>query len=197
MTKIVLASRSASRQALLRGAGISFDARPADIDEKLVKRRELAAGKTPAEIALILAEEKALACDAAPDELVIGGDQIMEYEGAIYDKPASLEEAADRLFMMAGQTHFLRAGLVLAQAGRIIWRHMDSSALEMRPAERGEIEAYLNTVGERVLATVGAYELEGEGVRLFKRIEGDYFTILGLPLMPLLAEFRARKVLPW
>ncbi|RFB05412.1 Maf family protein [Parvularcula marina] len=194
---LVLASRSASRRALLDGAGILYDARPADIDEGVVKARELLRGKTPAEIALILAEEKALACAASGDEFVIGADQVMEFDGELYDKPVSLEEAGDRLFEMAGKIHYLRSGLVLAKGGEIIWRHRGSASLTMRKTSRDEIASYLETVGERVLATVGAYKLEGEGVRLFENIEGDYFTILGLPLMPLLAELRAREVLAW
>lgn len=194
---IVLASRSGSRRALLTGAGVQFDARPSDVDEGAIKTRELAHGRTPAEIALILAQEKALACEASADECVIGADQVMEFDGRLYDKPISLEEAAERLTEMAGKTHYLRGGLVLARAGEIIWRHQESSALTMRPADREDIDAYLAKVGERVLATVGAYELEGEGVRLFETIEGDYFTILGLSLLPLLAELRRQELLPW
>ena len=194
---IVLASRSGSRRALLGGAGVAFEARPSDIDEAAVKTQELAAGKTPAEVALILAEEKAKACAASGDELIIGADQVMEFEERLYDKPVSMEEAGERLAQMAGKTHYLRSGLVLARAGEIVWRHRDSAALTMRQAGPREIGHYLDTVGERVLATVGAYELEGEGVRLFEKIEGDYFTILGLPLLPLLGELRARGELPW
>lgn len=194
---IVLASRSGSRRALLGGAGVPFDARPSDIDEAAVKSRELAAGKTPADVALILAEEKAKACEASKDELVIGADQVMEFEGRLYDKPVSMEEAGARLSGMAGKTHYLRSGLVLAQGGEIVWRHRGSAELTMRPASPEDIGYYLDTVGDRVLATVGAYELEGEGVRLFEKIEGDYFTILGLPLLPLLGELRARGALPW
>lgn len=194
---LVLASRSASRRAVLDGAGIIYDARPSDIDEGAVKSRELAKGKTPAEIALILAEEKALACAAAPEELVIGADQVMEFDGRLYDKPGSLKEASGRLLAMAGDTHFLRSGLVLAKAGQIVWRHRDSSALTMRKVSEDEVASYFETVGDRVLRTVGAYELEGEGVRLFEKIEGDYFSILGLPLLPLLAELRARDILSW
>lgn len=195
---LILASRSRSRQALLKGAGVRFDAQPTDIDEAAVKARDLAAGHTPADVALTLAKEKALALEeAGPGDLVIGADQVMEFDGRLYDKPSTLDEAGTRLLEMAGQAHYLRSGLILAQGGEIVWSHKATATLVMRKVTRVEIDEYLAAVGERVLSTVGAYELEGEGVRLFERIEGDYFTILGLPLLPLLAELREREVLPW
>ncbi len=197
MTPLILASKSPSRRALLSGAGISFEAVGSDVDEAVIKKRELSAGRTPSEVALILAEAKALAVDAPLDALVIGGDQVLEFDGQLYDKPTSIVEAAERLHAMVGKSHYLRGGLVLAKAGEIVWRHQSSATLTMRECRRDEIDAYLESVGERVLGTVGAYELEGRGVRLFSAIDGDYFTILGLSLLPLLTELRARGALPW
>ncbi|WOI53313.1 Maf family protein [Parvularcula sp. LCG005] len=197
MTKIVLASKSLSRQALLSGTGLTFDARASDVDESVIKAAELAKGTSPADIALLLAEAKALACNVAPDDIVIGGDQVMEFDGRLYDKPLDIAEAKTRLHDMAGREHHLRSGLVLAQGGEIIWRHQDTATLWMRPVTHAELDGYFDVVGDRVLATVGAYELEGPGVRLFERIEGDYFTILGLSVMPLMAALRARGLIPW
>ncbi len=191
--RIVLASRSASRRALLAGAGVPFEALAADVDEAATKVRHEG---DPASLALRLAEEKALALDL-PGALVIGGDQVLEFEQRAYDKPTSRRDAEERLVMMGGHTHYLRSGLVLAQDGEIVWRHTASAAMTLRPLTESEATAYLDAAGEGVLATVGAYELEGLGARLFERVEGDYFTILGLALLPLLEELRRRGALPW
>lgn len=195
--KIILASNSASRKALLSGAGVPFTAQGSDVDEASIKKEELAKGTGPWDIAVKLAEVKALAINAPDNALVIGGDQVLEFEGQLYDKPASLEQAGHRLYEMAGQTHYLRSGLALAQNGKIIWTHRGTASLTMRMLHQDDIDAYLDEVGERVLATVGAYELEGPGVRLFQTIEGDYFTILGLSLLPLIEELRRRGAMPW
>ncbi|MEM9988307.1 MAG: Maf family protein [Pseudomonadota bacterium] len=196
MTKIILASKSASRAALLAGAGVKFVAQDSAVDETIIKKQGLTIGLSPADIALRLAEAKALACGGGPD-WSIGGDQVLEFEGQLFDKPKTIKEAADRLEAMAGRPHHLRSGLVLAKEGAIHWRHQGTATLHMRDVSRQDIDTYLETVGPRVLSTVGAYELEGPGVRLFDRIEGDYFTILGLSLLPLLDALRQRKLLPW
>ncbi len=197
MTRIILASKSASRRALLDGAGVPFEAVGSGVDEDIIKGQEKAKGASPAAIALALARAKALAVQADAEDLVIGGDQVLDFKNTLYDKPKSMGEAAERLTAMAGQTHYLRGALCLAQGGDVIWSHEETSALTMRAASREEVEAYLNSVGDRVLRTVGAYELEGPGVRLFEKIEGDYFSILGLPLLPLLDALRTRGVLLW
>ncbi len=196
--RLILASRSASRRALLTSAGVEFEAIAADLDETAVKARHEG---TPAALALRLAELKALALFkrglAAGDDLVIGGDQVLEFEAEAFEAPGSREEAAARLERMAGHTHHLRGGLVLAQRGEAVWRHESTAALTMRAMGREAIDAYLDAAGEGVLATVGAYELEGLGARLFERVEGDHFAILGLDLLPLLAELCRRGALPW
>lgn len=197
MTSLVLASRSTIRQSLLRGAGLSFDPRPSNVDEGTVKRRCLDQGMAIADIAVSLAEEKAQACTAEDEEYVIGADQILEFEGVLFDKPASLEEARERLLALGGRTHFLRSGLSLVRQGKVLWAHRASASLTMRPLKGPEVDDYLSLTGDRVLATVGGYELEGPGVRLFSAIEGDYFTILGLPLLPLLERLRHHQVIPW
>ncbi|MEM9422103.1 MAG: Maf family protein [Pseudomonadota bacterium] len=197
MTRLVLASKSASRRALLEGADVPFVAMGSDVDEDVIKTAEKAAGRTPAEIALALAKAKAMALAKDADDLVIGGDQVLDFQGVLYDKPKSLEEAKVRLLSMAGETHYLRGALCLAQAGKIVWSYEETSTLTMRPLSAARIDAYLSVVGTRVLRTVGAYELEGPGVRLFSEIEGDYFSILGLSLLPLLDELRQRNIIPW
>ena len=193
MTKLVLASKSASRRAILDGAGVPFEAVDAGVDEDALKARHVG---DPASLAMMLAERKALAVKA-PGALVIGGDQVLEFAGAAYDKPKTREEAHTRLVQMSGGVHHLRAGLALAQDGEVVWRHASASALTMRKLSPAEADSYLDAAGEGVLRTVGAYELEGLGARLFTAVEGDYFQVLGLDLLPLLAELRRRDVLAW
>ena len=193
MTKLILASKSASRRAILDGAGVPFEAMDAGVDEDALKARHRG---DPVSLAMMLAEAKALAA-GMPDALVIGGDQVLEWAGQAYDKPKTREEALARLVQMSGGVHHLRAGLVLAQGGEVVWRHASSSALTMRKLSPAEAGTYLDAAGEGVLRTVGAYELEGLGARLFTAVEGDYFQVLGLDLLPLLAELRRRGVLPW
>lgn len=194
--KIVLASKSASRRALLTGAGLTYEAVGADVDEAEIKSKELRTGATPAEIALTLAIAKAKAA-CSPGALTIGGDQVLEFEGVLYDKPTSVDEARTRLLAMAGKPHFLRSGLALFRGQNLIWTHKETSTLWFRDFTAQDVDDYFQDVGDRVLATVGAYELEGPGVRLFERTEGDYFSILGLPLLPLLDALRREGALKW
>lgn len=193
MTKLILASKSASRRAILNGAGVPFDTVASDVDEDALKARHMG---DPASLAMMLAEAKALAVNA-PGALVIGGDQVLEWAGEAYDKPKTREEALTRLVQMSGGIHHLRAGLVLAQDGEVVWRHASASALTMRKLSPEEAGAYLDAAGEGVMRTVGAYELEGLGARLFTAVEGDYFQVLGLDLLPLLAELRRRGAISW
>jgi septum formation protein len=189
---ITLASGSQIRASLLRGASIPFEAVSPGVDEAAVKTEM--AGAAPAQIAEILAERKAVAVSRQRPGLVIGADQTMEFEGRLYDKAESLAEARDRLLMLRGQTHHLNAGVVLARDGEVIWRDLAISRLTMRDFSDGWLEGYLAR-NPQVLASVGCYELEGEGVQLFDRIDGDYFAILGLPMTGLLAALRREGAL--
>ena len=196
MPKIVLGSASASRIALLRNAGLDFTARPAAIDERSIEAPLVAAGASPAEIAMALAEAKALAvAKDASGVLVIGADQVLGVDGRCWHKPASLAEARDQLLALSGQTHTLETAMAVADAGAIAWRHADTARMTMRQLSAGEVDGYLGEVGERALASVGAYQIEGPGIRLFEAIDGDYFAILGLPLLPLLGFLRRARAL--
>jgi septum formation protein len=189
---ITLASGSEIRASLLRGARITFEVKSPGVDEAAVKAEMVSA--TPVQIAEILAERKALAVSRTRPGLVIGADQTMEFDGRLYDKAESLAEARDRLLMLRGRTHHLNAGVVLARNGRVVWRELAVSRLTMRDFSDGWLEGYLAR-NPQVLASVGCYELEGEGVQLFDRIDGDYFAILGLPMTGLLAALRREGAL--
>jgi len=196
MPKIVLASASASRTALLRNAGLDFAARPAAIDERGIEAPLVAAGASPSDIAMALAEAKALAvAKDAPEALVIGADQVLSAAGRCWHKPENLAEARDQLSVLSGQTHTLETAVAVATGGMIAWRHADKAQMTIRQLAAGEVDAYLGEVGERALDSVGAYQIEGPGIRLFDSIEGDYFAILGLPLLPLLGFLRRAKAL--
>ena len=192
---VILASRSAARSALLRGAGVPFTAADSGVDESILKTRVLAAGGTPADVAAALAREKALVISRERPGLVIGADQTLDFEGRLHDKPASLGEAADKLRAMRGRPHALHAAVAVARDGDIVWETLSTAELVMRGFSDAFLESYLAGEGEDVLASVGAYRLEGPGVQLFSEIRGDYFTILGLPLTGLLDLLRREGVL--
>ena len=196
--RIVLASQSAARRAMLDQAGIDFLARPASIDETALKRG-LLAGRGPvgpAELSTALAEAKALSVSRdMPEAVVVGSDQVLAIGGQLYDKPSSIAEARAQLQSLRGRVHELHASVAMAVDGTVVWRSSDVARLRMRPFSDVFLERYLSAVGGDVCSTVGAYKLEGLGVQLFDRIEGDYFTVLGMPLMPLLAALRDRGVL--
>lgn len=193
---LVLASQSATRVAILRNAGLAFDALPAAVDERAIEESLLAAGASPADAALALAEAKAVAVSALRSgAVVVGADQTLDAEGERWHKPGSRDEAREQLLALAGRTHHLHAAVVVVRDGIPTWRHLDSAALTMRRFGPAEVDAYLDRVGDRALSSVGAYQIEGPGIRLFERIAGDYFTILGLPLLPLLARLREEGVL--
>ncbi len=192
---VILASRSAARSALLRGAGVFFEAADSGVDEAALKTAILAGGAGPAEVASALAREKALAVSRRGPGLVIGADQTLDFEGRLHDKPLSLAEAADRLRAMRGRAHRLHAAVAAARDGVVIWEALSSAELIMRTFSDAFLEAYLAGEGEEALSSVGAYRLEGPGVQLFSEIRGDYFTILGLPLTGLLELLRREGVL--
>lgn len=160
----------------------------APIDERAVEAQILTQGANRAGLAQALARQKALAVSAErPDALVIGADQTLDFDGVGFNKPRDLAEAAARLLAMAGTAHQLHSGVALARNGTILWSHVESAGLRFRRFSEAELETVLALEGEAILASVGGYRLEGPSVRLFETIEGDYFTILGLPLLPLLA----------
>jgi septum formation protein len=179
------------RARLLEGAGLAFVRQPADIDEDAIKRGLLSSGADAETLAAGLAEAKAVAVSAgAPGALVIGADQTLECGASLFDKPASEAEAARQLRSLGGRTHLLVSALSVARDGAVLWRHAEEARLTMRCLSDGFIADYLDRAGPAALDAVGSYHLEGLGVHLFSRIDGDYFAILGLPLLPLLDFLR-------
>jgi septum formation protein len=192
--KLILASQSRARQTLLANAGIDFDAVPADIDERGVQQ---ASGLSePGEVAALLAREKSLAVSAdRPGRTVVGADQTLALGRRLFSKPIDRAEAAEQLRGLAGHSHELHSAVAVARDGKILFEAADIARMTMRRLGEADIDAYLDAAGEAVTSSVGAYQLEGLGVHLFERIEGDHFTILGLPLLRLLAFLRSERLL--
>ncbi len=188
---VILASKSAARRAVLTGAGIPFEVQVSGVDEDVLKDQLLARGASVSQIAEALAEQKALKVSQSVPGLVIGSDQTLDFEGRLYDKAETLEAARERLQTLRGKSHQLHSAVVVARSGEVIWREVVSSTLTMRDFTDGFLEAYLASEGPEALGSVGCYRLEGPGAQLFSKIEGDYFAILGLPLMGLLDLLRA------
>ncbi|WP_094462557.1 Maf family protein [Pannonibacter phragmitetus] len=190
---LVLASGSSIRATLLRNAGLDFAVDPAGVDEREIERPLLEAGAEPQEIALVLGKAKAL--DVAlrrPGDLVIGADQVLGLGSTRFTKPADLAAARAQLALLAGKTHELHSSVVVAKGGEVLWSHLSTARLQMRVLSDAELDVYLAMAGSAALSSVGCYQLEGLGIRLFDGIEGDYFTILGLPLLPLLGFLREK-----
>ncbi len=186
--QLILASASPSRRQLLVSAGLTFDVEPSGIDEDEAKRSLLTVRATPQDIAEALAEMKALRVSARHGAaMVVGGDSTLACNGRLFDKPATLDLARKQLLALSGQTHELFSSVVVAQGGVRLWHWNERARLTMRPFSEPFIDAYLARAGDCVLASVGAYQLENLGAHLFSRVDGDYFTILGLPLLPLLS----------
>jgi septum formation protein len=191
MGRIILASGSQTRIRLLENACLRFIATAAPVDERTVEKPLRDRGATSVEIAAALAAAKALAVSKSEkDALVIGADQVLDLDGRQWSKAASRYDAAAQLRALSGKTHSLVSAVAAARGGEVVWRHTAEARLTMRSLTDGDIAAYLARVGDAAVASVGAYQIEGPGIRLFERIEGDYFTILGLPLLPLLAFLR-------
>jgi len=190
--RLVLASASSSRAQILRDAGVKFEVRPAHVDEDAVK----ASGGDAGAVAAKLAELKALRVSAAhPDALVLGADQVLVCDGKLLSKADTLADAAAQLKFLRGRQHILVSALALARDGAVIWRHSDEAELGMRDFSDAFLDDYLSTEGEAMLGSVGCYRLEGPGAQLFESVRGDYFSILGLPLVPLLAILREHGVI--
>ena len=190
--ELILASASTGRAAVLRGAGLHFRQQSAEIDERALEAEAALAGHVDAgQLALMLAAAKARNVSARqPEALVIGADQVMECGGRIYHKPASVEAARQQLIQLRSKTHSLNAGLCVAQGGAVLWQHLDRAHLTMRDFTDAFLDAYCRSESETLLRTVGVYRVEGAGIQLFSAIEGDHFTIMGLPLLPLLGYLR-------
>ena len=193
---VVLASASSSRRQLLAAAGVPVEIEAPRIDEENVKAALRAEGASAEQAAETLAELKAQRISARrPEALVVGADQMLECGGVWFDKPPDRAHAAGHLRALSGQEHRLLCAVCVVHRGARIWHHVDQARLVMRPLSDDFIEAYLDAAGPSVLSTVGAYRLEDLGAQLFSRVEGDHFTILGLPLLPLLGFLRDRRVL--
>ncbi|MCX7357867.1 MAG: Maf family nucleotide pyrophosphatase [Alphaproteobacteria bacterium] len=192
--KLILASGSAARRQLLEAAGLTFEVDAPRMDEEAAKASLRAAGMKPRDQADALAELKALSVSRGRPDLVIGADQMLALGGEIFDKPKDVREARQHLSRLRGQTHQLITAVVVAREGAIIWRHIDTPKLKMRAFSDAFLDDYMGRAGEQVLRSVGAYQLEGLGAQLFERVEGDYFSVLGLPLLPLLAFLREHGI---
>ena len=191
---LILASQSAARQALLANAGIDFEAVPALIDERAVQ--EASKLSDPGDIAVLLARAKALVVSSdQPGRLVVGADQTLTLGMRLFNKPSNRAQAAEQLRALTGRSHELHSAVAVARDGKILFASATIARMTMRRLGETEIDAYLDAAGEAVTSSVGAYQLEGLGVHLFERIEGDHFTILGLPLLPLLAFLRSEQLI--
>jgi septum formation protein len=193
--RLILASKSAARQALLTGAGVAFEATGARLDEEAVKADLTAHRLDPKAMALALAQAKAVETSRAMDGLVIGADQTLDFDGELVGKARDLGEARDRLAALRGRKHQLHSATAAAKDGELLWHDVRTATLTMRPFSDAFLDGYLERNEDAALTSVGCYQLEGEGVQLFEKIDGDYFTILGLPLPPLLKFLRERGVL--
>jgi nucleoside triphosphate pyrophosphatase len=191
---LILASQSRARRMLLQNAGLDFEPVPADIDEREVQ--QTSGLSAPDEIASLLAREKArFVSSQKPGRYVIGADQTLALGERLFSKPAGRDQAADQLRALAGNSHELHSAVAVARDGKILFADISVARMTMRRLGAAEIDAYLDQAGGAVTTSVGAYQLEGLGVHLFERIEGDHFTILGLPLLPLLAFLRSERLL--
>ncbi|WP_144224390.1 Maf-like protein [Mesorhizobium amorphae] len=190
--KIILASGSPFRLAMLKNAGIDVEAVPAKVDERALEAPLKDSGASPEDVAAILAEAKATeVSERLPGALVLGCDQTLSLGDVVFHKPTDMEGARRHLLALSGKTHQLNSAAVLVRDGAVLWRHVGVANLTMRKLDPAFIGRHLARVGAKALSSVGAYQIEGEGIQLFEKVEGDHFTIVGLPLLPLLTELRS------
>ena len=196
-SRLILASASTARAALLRAAGVDFTAMPADVDEDALKAGCLAAGQSPASIAGALASAKALVLSSTnADALVLGADQVLVHDGRLLSKARDRQSARDQLRALRGGEHQLISAAALVRDGEVVWQDSQCATLAMRDFSDAFLEDYLDRIGDLALSSVGCYHLEGLGAQLFSRVDGDYFTVLGLPLIAVLGALREKGVLP-
>lgn len=191
---LILASGSVARRRVLEAAGVAFEVDVPRVDEEAAKASLREEGAKPRDQAVALAELKALSVSTQRDAFVIGADQMLALEGKAFDKPKSADEAREHLLRLRGRTHELITAAVVTHSDTVVWRHVDTPRLTMRAFSDAFLTDYLQRAGENVLMSVGAYQLEGLGAQLFERVEGDYFSILGLQLMPLLSFLREQGI---
>lgn len=192
--RLILASGSAARREMLAAAGVPFEVRTAPVDEAALKAS--LPDHSAQDLAVELAATKALAVSRAdPEAWVLGGDQTLAFDGGLVSKARSLDEARERLQAMRGRAHSLHSGAALARGGAVVWSGVDTAVMRMRNVSDAFLDNYLAAEGEALLYVVGAYRLEGLGAQLFEAVEGDHFTVLGLPLWPVLAELRRAGVI--
>lgn len=193
MSRLILASGSRSRQAMLKAAGVDFTMQAADIDERTIARELLSQGKSANAVALALAEQKALAVSRQnPGDMVLGGDSVLALGQELINKSPDLASLKAELLRLSGKTHLLISAAALARGGQVIWHHVEEARMTMRILSEVFLDDYLAREGEALLGSVGGYHFEGLGAQLFDSVEGDYFTILGLPLLPVLKELRSQ-----
>ena len=193
---LILASGSASRASLLTAAGLRFEKTPADLDEEAIKDDCLARGHSPKSVALRLAEAKALHVARTRSGFVLGGDQVLQLDKDLISKSNDMKAARALLLRMSGRSHYLHSGVALCENGQLIWSHVETAEMQVRKLSEDAVDTYLSNAGEAILSSVGCYHLEGLGVNLFEAIRGDYFTVLGLPLLPVLAKLRQLEAIP-
>jgi septum formation protein len=195
VTAFVLASASTSRQSMLRAAAVPFIVDPSTVDESAVKHSmdRAAVGDIAQALARAKAEDVAR---RYPGAFVVGSDQVLSCDGCSFDKPRSRDEAKDHLLALRGRTHTLTSAVAVIRDGACLWMRVDEARLTMRDFSEAFLDGYLDGAGDAVLSSVGAYQIEGLGVQLFDRIDGDVFTIMGMPLLPLLAFLRSQGVIP-
>ena len=194
--RVILASGSAIRRKLMRDAGLEFEVIVKPVDEGAIKNSMLAESARLQDIADALAEAKSVRVSRMEQGLVIGADQIMVMDNQLFDKPKDMNEARERLKFMRGKTHYLVGAVVISENGTPVWRHMAKTKLTMRGFSDAFLEDYLEKEGELVTKSVGAYRFEGLGAQLFSHVEGDFFSILGLSLLPVMDYLRTRGAIP-